>query len=98
MFVRTMRFGMVRLAGAAEGSVGEGDLDRVAEEAHGGVGVDAARAGEDLERDVRSVELDDLRERRAGTGVDLRNFAVLHALGAKRRDGAGKRVDAMVDL
>ena len=59
---------------------------------------DAARAGEDLQRDVRSVKLDDLRERGAGAGLDLGDFVVLHAFGAQRGDGARKGVDLVINL
>ena len=82
---------------AAEQVVGEGDLHRAAEEADARVGRDAAGAGEDLERDVLAVDLDDLGERRDAAGGDLGELVVGDAGGAEGDDAAGAGVDAVVD-
>ena len=83
---------------AAEKRLGEGHLHRLAEEADSCGGVDASRACEDLQRHVRAVELDDLRERSSRARLDFGNLVVLHTLRAERRNGARQRVDLMVDF
>ena len=83
---------------AAEERFGEGHLHRLAEEADSRGGIDASRSREDLQRHVRAVELDDLRERRARAALHLGYLVVLHALGAKRGDGPRKGVDSMIDF
>ena len=83
--------------GAAEEVVRERHLHRLAEEPDARGGVDAPGAGEDLQRHVRPVELDDLREGSAGAAFHLGDFAVFHALCAERRDRPGQRVDFVID-
>ena len=93
---------VARNAGAGEYApeqvVREGYLHGFSQEAHFGIGSNAAASRKDLEEHIPAFQADHLRQRSAVHGLDLRQLAVGHPIGLHHNNVAGNLFDPVVDF